>query len=58
MNYIVKIGFDHEDTRYNIGDSVDKKDFKPKTWKELVKFGVVELVDDIDTEFEEVKEEE
>ena len=41
----VKIGFDHKDKRYEIGDLIQKDGFSNKTWKELKDMGVVAKAD-------------
>ena len=43
--YEVKIGFDHKDKRYEIGDIIKKEGFSNKTWKELKDMGVIEKAD-------------
>ena len=41
----VKIGFDHKDKRYAIGDLIQKDGFSNKTWKELKDMGVIAKAD-------------
>ncbi len=41
----VKIGFDHKDKRYEIGDLIQKDGLSNKTWKELKNMGVIAKAD-------------
>ena len=41
----VKIGFDHKDKRYEVGELIQKEGFSNKTWKELKDMGVIEKAD-------------
>ena len=43
--YEVKIGFDHKNKRYEIGDIIKKQGFADKTWKELKDMGVIAKAD-------------
>jgi hypothetical protein len=43
--YEVKIGFDHKEKRYEIGDIIKREGFSNKTWKELKTMGVIEKAD-------------
>ena len=41
----VKIGFDHKDKRFEVGDLIQKDGFSNKTWKELKDMGVIAKAD-------------
>ncbi|QDP46753.1 MAG: hypothetical protein Tp156SUR915002_43 [Prokaryotic dsDNA virus sp.] len=55
MNFIVKIGFDTEKERFEVGDPISKEQLKEKDWKELLEMGVIGKKDPVKELKKEVK---